>query len=38
MRVFGIGDVGVVLGGGCEVAAERGVAGGGRCEEGVQGA
>lgn len=35
MRVVRVGDVGVVFRGGGEVAAEGGVAGGCRCEEGV---
>ncbi len=38
MRVGGVGGVGVVFGGGGEVAAEGGVAGGGGGEEGVEGA
>ena len=36
MRIFGVGDVGVIFGGGCEVAAEGGVTGGCGCEEGVE--
>ena len=38
MRVFRVGDVGVVFGGGGEVAAEGGVAGCCGGEEGVEGA
>lgn len=38
MGVVGVGDVGVVFGGGGEVAAEGGVAGGCGGEEGVEGA
>ena len=38
MRVFGVGDVGVVFRGGGEVAAEGGVAGCCGCENGVESA